>query len=67
MLRPDSIASYKSRGTNQLIVANEGDTRDYACYSDQVRVKDLTLDAMAFPIAATLQDSANIGRLKTTP
>jgi hypothetical protein len=49
-----------------LLVANEGDARDYDGYSEEERVEDLSLDPRAFPDAAELQLEDNLGRLKTT-
>jgi hypothetical protein len=66
MYQPDAIATYKRWGQTFLVTANEGDSRDYAGYSEEVRVKDLTLDPTAYPKAATLQLEENLGRLKTT-
>lgn len=63
---PDAIASYKARGKTYYITANEGDSRDYDGYSEEERVKDLDLDPIAFPDAATLQEDQNLGRLKIT-
>ncbi len=63
---PDSIASYRFRGRTYLVTANEGDSRDYDGYSEEMRVKDLVLDPIAFPNAAELQENDVIGRLKTT-
>lgn len=66
MYMPDTIASYNFRGRTFIVTANEGDSRDYDGYSEEVRVKDLTLDPLAYPNAADLQKSGNLGRLKTT-
>lgn len=66
MYQPDTIASYDYRGDTYIVTANEGDSRDYDGYSEEARVKDLTLDPTAFPNAAELQQDENIGRLKTT-
>ncbi len=63
---PDAIASYSYQGETYLVTANEGDARDYDGYSEEVRVKDLTLDPVSFPDAAELQREENLGRLKTT-
>ncbi len=63
---PDAIATAKIRGTEYLITANEGDSRDYSGYSEETRVKDLLLDETIFPNAADLQKNENLGRLKTT-
>ncbi len=63
---PDSISSFGYRGDTFIVTANEGDSRDYDGYSEEARIKDLTLDPVAFPDAATLQADAALGRLKTT-
>ncbi|GII58666.1 hypothetical protein Pth03_70550 [Planotetraspora thailandica] len=60
---PDGVAHFRSRGATYLVTANEGDGRDWDCYADEVRVKDLTLSAKAFPGAAALQKDAELGRL----
>ena len=39
--QPDSIASAQVKGTTYLVTADEGDTRDWAGYSEEVRVGDL--------------------------
>jgi len=69
---PDSIASY-TRGKNTYIVtANEGDSRDYDGFSEEVRIKDIdddlgkSLDPTVFPNAADLVKDAQLGRLKVT-
>ena len=66
MYQPDAIASYTYRGETYLVTANEGDARDYDCYSEEERVEDLLLDPEAFPNAAGLQSEDELGRLKTT-
>ena len=66
MFMPDAIASYSVEGKAYIVTANEGDSRDYDGYSEEVRVKDLTLDPQAYPNAAELQADGNLGRLKTT-
>ncbi|WP_372938169.1 T9SS type A sorting domain-containing protein, partial [Seonamhaeicola sp.] len=55
-------------GLNYIVTANEGDSRDYDGYSEEDRVKDLTLNTAAgyYPDATTLQEDENLGRLKTT-
>ncbi|TPN86756.1 choice-of-anchor I family protein [Aquimarina algicola] len=63
---PDAIAFARINGGRYLITANEGDARDYDGFSEETRVKDLTLDPDIFPNAATLQLDENLGRLKTT-
>jgi|GEM_PF-182302 len=66
MYQPDSIASFALDGKTYYLTANEGDARDYTGFSEEVRIKDLTLDPTAFPNAADLQQDANLGRLRTT-
>ena len=63
MYQPDSIASYAVKGKTFLVTANEGDARDYDCFAEEKRVKDLTLDPVAFPSAAALQE----GRCARSP
>ena len=66
MYQPDSIASFQRGNATFLITANEGDSRDYEGYSEEVRVKDLELDPEKFPNADDLQKKSALGRLKTT-
>ena len=66
MYQPDANASYKVGDATFLVTANEGDAKDYDGYSEEVRVKDLTLDPTTYPNAAELQLDENLGRLKTT-
>ena len=58
MYMPDTIAAFSNRGETFIITANEGDDR-----GEDARVSSLSLDPSAFPNAATLQQSANLGRL----
>jgi hypothetical protein len=62
--QPDAIASYKVKGNTFLVLANEGDSRDWDGYSEEERIKDLALDPAVFP--ASLKDEKKLGRLKTT-
>lgn len=66
MFMPDAIASYNVAGVNYIVTANEGDSRDYGGYSEEERVKDLTLNTSYYPAATALQVDADLGRLKTT-
>ncbi|GGZ14646.1 hypothetical protein GCM10007049_03190 [Echinicola pacifica] len=63
---PDALSHFTANGVGYLITANEGDSRDYDGYSEEERVKDLVLDPIAFPDAATLQEDDQLGRLKVT-
>ncbi|MFL2434462.1 MAG: choice-of-anchor I family protein, partial [Vicinamibacterales bacterium] len=64
MYQPDAIANYERDGHTYLVTANEGDARDYAAFSEETRVSELTLDPAAFPNAAGLQMPDALGRLK---
>ena len=66
MFQPDAIAAFDTLGETFIISANEGDSRDYDGFSEEVRVEDLVLDPTAYPNAAELQKIENLGRLKTT-
>jgi hypothetical protein len=63
---PDSIASYRVGGQTFLVMANEGDTRVWPGFSEEVRISALTLDPAAFPDATLLQQSNQLGRLTIT-
>jgi len=60
---PDAISYFSAGGSNYLALANEGDTRAWKGYDEEVRVKNLNLDAVKFPNAAMLKLDANLGRL----
>ncbi len=64
ILMPDGIARFTIDGVDYIATANEGDGRDYGGYSNETRVKDVVLDPVAFPDAASLQLQANLGRIK---
>lgn len=63
---PDALIHVNLDGTGYLITANEGDARDYDGFSEEERIKDISLDETAFPDAETLQQDENLGRLKIT-
>jgi len=69
MYQPDAIAvTSDSSGRPIVFTANEGDSRDYAAFSEEVRVgaAAYVLDPVVFPNAATLKQNANLGRLTVT-
>lgn len=68
MYQPDAIDNIKIRGREYIVSANEGDSRDYDGFSEEVRVgdADYILDADRFPDAHALTENAALGRLKTT-
>lgn len=63
---PDGIASFKVGREEYLLLANEGDAREYEAYVEESRVGSVKLDNVAFPNAADLKTAANLGRLKLT-
>jgi hypothetical protein len=69
MYQPDGIASYRVDGDDYIILANEGDAREWpnvtAISNEAVRVSSLTLDPTAFPDPA-IKTNAQLGRLQVT-
>ncbi len=64
--QPDNFAPFRVGGQTFLVTANEGDPRDFDGFSEEIRVRRLTLDPAAFPNAAELQEDRNLGRLRVT-
>lgn len=65
---PDGIASCKSGSETYLLLANEGDSRDYSGYSEETRIGSMALDPAVFPaaVATDLKKTSKLGRLKAT-
>jgi 2',3'-cyclic-nucleotide 2'-phosphodiesterase/3'-nucleotidase/5'-nucleotidase len=63
---PDAIASFAYRGETFLLLANEGDVREWGTFVEAKRVKSLALDPGAFPNAAALKTDAQLGRLNVS-
>ncbi|NAS21525.1 alkaline phosphatase [Herbidospora sp. NEAU-GS84] len=61
MYQPDALASYESHGRTYLVTANEGDARDWECFAEEVRVKDLKTT-----LPDALKADAELGRLTVT-
>lgn len=64
---PDTISTFSSGGTDYLVTANEGDSREWGDFVDAARVKDLGEDELVpvcetSPLADELGDEA-LGRL----
>jgi len=64
--QPDSIAAYEYDGDTYIVMANEGDARDYDGFSEEERVDDLTLDGRILAMYPAIQEDEQLGRLKTT-
>lgn len=60
--QPDGIAAYRAQDRTFLVMANEGDPREF----EDARVGDLPLDLTVFPNAVRLQRDDNLGRLRVT-
>jgi DNA-binding beta-propeller fold protein YncE len=65
MYQPDAIAAYEVGGQTYVATANEGDTRAYSFFNEEVRVgsSSVVLDPVAFPNAAALKGNSQLGRL----
>ena len=66
--QPDAIAAYQVRGTTYLVTADEGDTRDWDGYSEEVRVSDLGRSGRK-PVCEAVKAGAGfsgLARLKVT-
>ncbi len=64
MYQPDTIASYSFNGNTYIVTANEGDARDYDTWSEEIRVKNMTLSGEI--AAAGIQADEDLGRMKVT-
>ncbi len=65
---PDAIDTYTVGGSTYLVTANEGDSRDFDCYSEESRMKDLdfTGSTLSADLIAAAGDNAKLGRLNST-
>lgn len=68
MYQPDAIKSVNIDGIDYFVTANEGDSRDYDAFSEELRVGDdeVFLYNFDYPNFAGLKMDENLGRLKTT-
>lgn len=68
MYLPDAMDSYRVGNKTYLVMANEGDTRDWPGFNEEIRVGNAgyVLDPAVFPTAAALKLDANLGRLIAT-
>jgi len=68
LYQPDAIASFTANGQTYYITANEGDSREYTGFNEEIRVgaAGYVLDPTIFPNAATLKQNTNLGRLTVT-
>ncbi|MFN9600746.1 MAG: choice-of-anchor I family protein [Dolichospermum sp.] len=68
LYQPDAIASFSINGQTYYITANEGDSRAYTGFNEEIRVSSSSygLDTTVFPNATTLKQNTNLGRLQVT-
>lgn len=66
--QPDAMAHFTVNGVNYLITANEGDEKEYSGLNERTTVgsNSYVLDPVAFPNAAMLKRSYNLGRMRVT-
>lgn len=60
MYQPDAVAQFRAGGQTWLISANEGDTRDYDGFAEEVRARD------AGTTVADAGSNSSLGRLTVT-
>lgn len=65
---PDAVANYTVNGTTYLVMANEGDEKEYAGLTERTTIgaNTYTLDPAIFPNVAVLKQNHNAGRLRVT-
>lgn len=74
MYQPDTITSYQWNGATFILSANEGDSRDWDAYSEEIRVRDIVdPDELNMTLSPALQAAYDVsgarnglGRLKVT-
>jgi 2',3'-cyclic-nucleotide 2'-phosphodiesterase / 3'-nucleotidase / 5'-nucleotidase len=68
LYQPDAIHTVTARGRTYLIMANEGDSREYAAYVEAVRLNNAgyLLDPIVFPEPASLKANSALGRLNVS-
>ena len=68
MYLPDAVTAYQVKGETYLVLANEGDAREYETFVEAVRVGagSVVLDPVKFPNATVLKNNSNLGRLNIT-
>lgn len=66
LLLPDAITNYSVGGKTYIVTANEGDAREYDPFEEEERIKDLKLDATAFPEGDLYKEDEAMGRLNIT-
>lgn len=68
MYMPDTIASMQKGGETFLLTANEGDDRDYTCFTEKYRLGDTSLATnwSTGTVSSLLNTNAKLARLNST-
>lgn len=68
MYMPDTITSMQKGGETYLLMANEGDDRDYTCFTEKFRLGDnsLATNWSTGTVSPLLNTNAKLARLNTT-
>lgn len=66
LYQPDAICFYSDASGDFILSANEGDSRDYTAYSEEVRINNINLNPIMFNSPSTMQNDTVLGRLKVT-
>lgn len=66
--QPDAMGHFSVNGVNYLLTANEGDEKEYSGLNERTTVdaSNYNLDPVAFPNAAMLKRSYNLGRMRVS-
>jgi hypothetical protein len=64
MFQPDAISAFMTPSGEFLATANEGDARDYSCYSEEKRISGLNFAGSA--VDSSLLTNLTLGRLNST-
>ena len=65
---PDAIANYSAKGKQLLVIANEGDEKEYGAFTERTTVGASTylLDSTVFPQRNQLKKNHMLGRFRVT-
>lgn len=63
---PDEIGFFQVGGTQYIVTANEGDTREYTGLNEVSSLSAMNLDAAAFPNSSFYKSNFAAGKLKVT-
>ncbi len=68
LYQPDAVHAFTANGRPYLVMANEGDAREYAGYVEALRLGNSAyqLDPTTFPNAAALKANTALGRLNVS-